>query len=156
MNVEDYLEQLNPGNLKKIIEFTNKLSTQKINDRLTNQDCQKSELRIKCPICKSISRKRNGHKNGTQRYLCKNCNKSFSIATSTILYHSKIKCWKLKEFIKCLLDIKPIVEISKQTKMPKTQAYYLEIKLFKALEETYNNVKLKGVVQADLKYFRII
>lgn len=40
--------------------------------------------------------------------------------------------------------------------MSKTQAYYLEIKLFKALEETCNNVKLKGVVQADEKYFRII
>ncbi len=39
--------------------------------------------------------------------------------------------------------------------MSKTQAYYLEIKLFKALEKTYNNVKLKGVVQADEKYFRI-
>ena len=39
--------------------------------------------------------------------------------------------------------------------MSRTQAYYLEIKLFKALEETYNNVKLKGVVQADEKHFRI-
>ena len=39
--------------------------------------------------------------------------------------------------------------------MSKTQEYYLEIKLFKALEETYNNVKLKGVVQVDEKYFRI-
>ena len=155
MNLEDYLEQLNPSDLKKIIEFTNKLFTQKINDKLTNQDCQKSELKIKCPICKSINIKRNGHKNGTQRYLCKNCNKSFSITTNTILYHSRIKYWQLKEFIKCLLDIKPIVEISKQTKMSKTQAYYLEIKLFKALEETYNNIKLKGVVQADEKYFRI-
>ena len=40
--------------------------------------------------------------------------------------------------------------------MSKTQAYYLEIKLFKALEETCNNVELKGLVQADEKYFRII
>ena len=155
MKLENYLEQLNPSDLKKIIEFTNKLFTKKINDRLTNQDCQKSELKINCPICKSINIKRNGHKNGTQRYLCKNCHKSFSITTNTILYHSRIKYWQLKEFIKCLLDIKPVEEISKQTKMSKTQAYYLEIKLFKALEETYNNVKLKGVVQADEKYFRI-
>jgi|GEM_PF-6794957 len=58
MNLEDYLEQLNPNDLKKIIVFTNKLFTHKINDRLTNQDCQKSELKIKCPICKSINIKK--------------------------------------------------------------------------------------------------
>jgi len=55
MNLEDYLEQLNPNELKKIIVFTNKLFTPKINDRLTNQNCQKSELEKKCPICKSIN-----------------------------------------------------------------------------------------------------
>jgi hypothetical protein len=41
MNLEDYLWQLNPNELKKIIVFTNKLFTHKINDRLTNQNCQK-------------------------------------------------------------------------------------------------------------------
>ena len=54
--------------------------------------------------------KRNGHKNGTQRYLCKNCNKSFSITTNTILNYTKIKYWQLYKLIKCLLDAKPVAE----------------------------------------------
>ena len=33
--------------------------------------------------------------------------------------------------------------------------YYLEIKIFKALEKTFNDIKLRGVVQVDEKYFRI-
>lgn len=100
--------------------------------------------------------KKNGHKNGTQRYLCKNCNKSFSITTNTILNYSRIKYWQLKDFIKCLLeDIKPKSEISQQIEMSKTKIYYLEIKSFKALENVYNTVKLKEIVQADEKYFKI-
>lgn len=39
--------------------------------------------------------------------------------------------------------------------MSKTQIYYLEIKLFRALDTIYNRDKLKGIVQADEKYFRI-
>ena len=154
MDLKYDLEKLLPDELEKLVLFINSLFDNKINERLTNQEYQKSNLKIKCPNCESTTFKKNGNKSGTRRYLCKNCNKSFSITTDTILNHSKIKYWQLKEFIKCILDIKPISEISKQVKMSKTQVYYLEIKLFKALEYIYNN-KLKGVVQADEKYFRI-
>lgn len=62
----------------------------------------------------------------------------------------------MKDFIKCLLeDIKPKSEISQQIEMSKTKIYYLEIKSFKALENVYNTVKLKEIVQADEKYFKI-
>lgn len=155
MNLKYDLEQLLPDELEKLILFINNLFDNKINERLTNQEYQKNNLEIKCPSCGLTFFKKNGHKNGTQRYLCKNCNKSFSITTNTILEYSKIKYWQLKEFIKSLLDLKPISEISKQVKMSKTQIYYLEIKLFKAIENVYTGTKLKGIVQADEKYFRI-
>lgn len=155
MNLKYDLEQLLPDELEKIVLFINSLFDNKVNKRLTNQEYQKNNLKIKCPNCGLTIFKKNGHKNGTQRYLCKNCNKSFSITTNTILNYSKIKYWQLKEFIKCILDLKPISEISEQVKISKTQVYYLEIKLFKALENIYNIVKLKGIVQVDEKYFRI-
>ncbi len=135
MNLADDLENLLPDELEKLVSFINTLFDNKINERLTNQEYQKNNLKIKCPKCKLSIFKKNGHKNGTQRYLCKACNKSFSITTNTILSHTKIKYWQLKEFIKCLLDNKPIIKISKQLKMSQTQVYYLEIKLFKSLEE---------------------
>lgn len=155
MNLRDNLEKLLPDELEKVLLFINKLFDNKINEKLTNQEYQKNVLQIKCPNCGLSIFKKNGHKNGTQRYLCKNCNKSFSITTNTILNHTRIKYWQLKEFLKCVLDLKPISEISEQVKISKTQVYYLEIKLFRALEEVYNDVKLKGIVQADEKYFRI-
>lgn len=155
MNFKNELEHLLPDELEKIILFINDLFDNKVNKKLTNQEYQKYNLKIKCPRCNSSFFKKNGHKNGTQRYLCNSCKKSFSITTNTILNHLKIKYWQLKEFIKCLLDNKPISEISQQVKMSKTQMYYLEIKLFNALENVYNTTKLKGIVQVDEKYFRI-
>lgn len=155
MDLKDNLEQLLPDELEKVLSFINKLFDTKVNERLTNQEYQKNNLQIKCPNCGLSIFKKNGHKNGTQRYLCKNCNKSFSITTNTILNHTRIKYWQLREFLKCVLDLKTISEISEQVKMSKSQIYYLEIKLFKALEEIYSDTKLKGIVQVDEKYFRI-
>lgn len=155
MDLKCDLEKLLPDELEKLVLFINNLFDNKINEKLTNQEYQKNNLEIKCPNCNLSLFKKNGHKDGTQRYLCKNCHKSFSITTNTILNYSRIKYWQLKDFIKCLLDAKPILEISQQVKMSKTQIYYLEIKLFKALENIYNRNMLKGIVQADEKYFRI-
>ena len=155
MSLEYELKKLLPDELEKLVSFINDLFDNKINERLTNQEYQKYNSEIKCPSCGLSSFKKNGHKNGTQRYLCKSCHKSFSITTNTILNYSHIKYWQLNGFIKCLLDVKPISEISQQLKMSKTQIYYLEIKLFKALENVYNNKMLKEIVQVDEKYFRI-
>lgn len=155
MNLKKNLESLLPDELEKIISFINTLFDNKINERLTNQEYQKKSLDIKCSKCNSYNFKKNGHKNGTQRYLCKNCNQSFSITTATILAYSKISYYQFKEFIKCILDIKPVSEISKQINMSQTQIYYLEMKLFNALNIIYSKTQLRGIVQADEKYFRI-
>ena len=128
MNIKDELENLLPDELENIKLFVDNLFNNKINERLTNQSYQKKDLIIKCPKYNMSNYKRNGHKNGTQRYLCKNCNKSFSITTNTILNYTKIKYWQLYKLIKCLLDAKPVAEISEEIQMSKTEVYYLELK----------------------------
>lgn len=155
MEVPNELEYLLPDQLERIKQVIDKLLKSKMNNRLTNQEYQKNSIDIKCPKFREKKYKKNGHKNGTQRYLCKICHKSFSITTNTLLSYSKINYLQLKLFIKCILESKPVVEISYELNMSQTQIYYLEMKLFSALDEVYDDVKLKGVVQADEKYFRI-
>ena len=70
MNLKYDLEQLLPDELEKIVLFINSLFDNKVNKRLTNQEYQKNNLKIKCPNCGLTIFKKNGHKNGTQRY-CK-------------------------------------------------------------------------------------
>lgn len=148
-------DTLLPDELEKIKKLVEHLLNYKMNDRITNQEYQKEILDINCPKCNTKNYKKNGHKNGTQRYYCKECYKSFSITTNTILRYTKINYYQLKLFIKCILEFKSIVEISHEIGMSQTQTYYFEIKLFSALEAVYSDQKLKGIVQADEKYFRI-
>ena len=90
MEVPNELEYLLPDQLERIKQVIDKLLKSKMNNRLTNQEYQKNSIDIKCPKCREKKYKKNGHKNGTQRYLCKICHKSFSITTNTLLSYSKI------------------------------------------------------------------
>ena len=50
---------------------------------------------VECPRCRSDRAVRNGSYREFQRYLCKNCGRSFNDKTGTIFAHSKLK---LKEW----------------------------------------------------------
>ncbi|MCR5814162.1 MAG: hypothetical protein K6G15_06695, partial [Desulfovibrio sp.] len=42
-----------------------------------------------CAHCGSVHVIKNGHKDGFQRYLCKDCGKTFAITNNTLMYYSK-------------------------------------------------------------------
>ncbi len=48
---------------------------------------------VECPRCRSDRMVRNGSYREFQRYLCKNCGRSFNNKTGTIFAHSKLKEW---------------------------------------------------------------
>lgn len=52
-----------------------------------------------CPYCKSIHTVKNGHKNGRQRYLCRDCRKTFGDTFGTALYCSKLSAGQWKAFL---------------------------------------------------------
>lgn len=56
-----------------------------------------------CPICSSFSTKKNGkNENGQQRCFCKDCHKSFTDKTGTLLYwtHLSIEQWeKIDDYV---------------------------------------------------------
>lgn len=78
-------------------------------DKGINIDMNKKDKNIDsnikiCPHCKSNNTVRNGKYNGKQRYICKDCRKSFSDYThSTISYTKKsITLWL--QYIKCMIS----------------------------------------------------
>ncbi len=79
-------------------EFLNLLKPNKITT--TNESTSLNELILKnnpsflpdrpcCTHCKSIRIVKNGHIEGTQRYRCRDCNKTFVISNNTILFSTK-------------------------------------------------------------------
>ena len=149
------IESLLPDKLEELAKFIDNLLSTKIQDKLTNQAYQIEDKKITCDRCSTSYVVKNGLKNGTQRYKCKNCNKFFSINTNSILSHSKITYNQLMIIIKGVLDLKPLCEICVDAKLSIVETYYTEIKIFETLEKTYSDVKLKGIVQVDEQYFKL-
>lgn len=61
---------------------------------------------VVCPICRSVGHaSRNGHrKDGKQRYICKNCGKSFVSNTNSITSGTRKGYAVWKEYIQCMVN----------------------------------------------------
>lgn len=65
-----------------------------------NQDIDK----VFCSVCGSVEVTKYGKRNGRQRYICKNCGKTFSDTSGTVMYHSKLPIKKWIDFIQMTLQ----------------------------------------------------
>ena len=148
-------DKLLPDELEKIKSIINELLISLGKDRLTNARYQIRDRIVKCPKCDSNIIVKNGHKNGTQRYLCNSCLKYFSITTNTILSYSKISYNQLITLLGCLLDNKPNNETALLLKMSGRETYNLRIKIMSVLESLDRDIVLKGLIQMDEMYLRI-
>lgn len=149
------IDKLLPDELEKIKSLIDELLISLGNERLTNARYQIRDRIIKCPKCGGNIVVKNGHKNRTQRYLCKTCSKYFSITTNSILSHSKINYNQLVKLLECLLDNKPNDETAKLLKISSRETYNLRIKIMSILESLDKDIILKGTVQIDEMYLRI-
>lgn len=148
------LNQMLPPELELAKKFIDELIDTKSKDRLTNLEYLNRKKNNECPIDRKHHIKKNGHKNGTQRYWCYDCRKYFSITESTILKSSKITYIQLKKILKCMYDYKSLKETVLEIDMTPTSVFELEIRIFDALDQIYSNRKLQGIIQVDEKYIR--
>ena len=154
--VSNSISKLLPPELETARKLIDKLLEDKPQQRLTNLEYLERNKKINCPNGGSLHRiKRNGHKNGTQRYWCYNCEKSFSITHNSIVKYSYLNYFQLKKLLQCMYDYKPLIETALEVNISETSAFELEIKIFDALDQIYNNELLKGTIQVDEKYVRI-
>ncbi len=102
-----------------------------------------------CPHCQSQKFVKNGTKGGTQRYLCRECKKTFVAMTGTILFHTKkpIETWK--KYVQCMIEKYPLRKCAKICEIDLTTAFYWRNKILDALQNMMAEVKLDGIVQAD-------
>ena len=152
--LKNIISNLTLQELKSIETLVNILLDTKVNDKQPNIEVLQENKIVKCPKNINHKIKKNGHKNGIQRYWCHECNNSFSITNTSITNSSFISYSQIKTLLKCIYDHKPLHEISLETKLHKTSVFELEIRIFDALEQINNEAKLKEIVQIDEKYVR--
>ena len=116
----------------------------------------KSRTTCNCAYCKSLHIVKFGISDkGEQRYLCKDCNKTFTAKTNTILYKSPYseKVWR--KYINCMMQGMSIRKSAKECGINADTAFKWRHKILDSLQSMHDEVKLDGVVEADETFFAL-
>lgn len=116
----------------------------------------KSRITCNCAYCKSQHIVKFGKSDkGDQRYLCKDCNKTFTAKTNTILYKSPYseKVWR--KYINCMMQGMSIRKSAKECGINADTAFKWRHKILDSLQAMHDEVKLDGVVEADETFFAL-
>lgn len=108
-----------------------------------------------CPHCGSVSIKKNGTNNGVQRFICKDCNKTFSVNTNTFFFHNRIPEEKWLEFIDYEFSGLTLKEESYYLKFSVHTCFRMRHKLYEAVSSIVDQYKVEGEIQIDGNYQKI-
>lgn len=154
--MKDELEKLLPRELEEVIKISNDLIKELGIKKSTNKSYQLEKKKILCPKCHGDKIVKNGHKNGTQKYKCKNCNTWFSATTNSALYHLSLTYKQLITLMEDMVDIKSLKKCSVDIGLSERETYNIRIKFLEIFGNIMQkNTILKEVIQADENYRRI-
>ncbi len=149
--------------LKQLFENLSDEDKQSFLISISQKDQVKKVIRPRkitnCPHCQSVHFVKNGTKCNNQRYLCRDCKKSFVEQTGTILYGSQkdikkdIKVWE--KYIHCMIEKYPLRKCAAICNINLATAFTWRHKILDALQNMMNQVELDGVVEADETYSTI-
>lgn len=109
-----------------------------------------------CPLCGCIHVVRNGHrKDGTQRYVCKDCGKSFVIATNSIVSGTRKDLSVWEQYIDCMMNGLSIRKTAVACGIHRNTAFLWRHKILDALQNMADDVTLDGIIEADETFFAI-
>lgn len=124
---------------------------------LFNQCIAKKGETLCCDKCGSLHFAKNGRTpSGRQRYLCKDCHKTFGATNGTIFYYSKFTYDKWVEFLRATIEEKSLREIAKEVGINVTSAWYNRHKLYALLVEQFKSQdNFTHITEMDETYTRL-
>ena len=107
-----------------------------------------------CPHCKSSSVVRHGKARAKQRYLCKECNKTFVPTTMTTLSDSHYGEAVWKQVVEDTINGESLKRTANKLNISKNTAFYMRHKILMSMESKINNkpTVLSGVCELDETY----
>ena len=106
-----------------------------------------------CPICGSTHVHRNGRRaNGSQKFMCCDCGKSFSIRTNTVFSgtHKGLDVWM--EYLDCMAEGLSLAKTAERCHIAFGTAFAWRHKIMDAAAESAKDDMLHGIVEADETY----
>lgn len=113
-----------------------------------------NSIKIKsCPYCDSTQFIKDGHrKDGTQKYKCSECGKSFTPLTNTIFDSHKIPISEWFEFLLSLFEFHSIKTCSYDNRNAESTGRYWLLKVFEVLKGIQDEEILDGTIYLDEMY----
>lgn len=107
----------------------------------------------KCPHCNNEHVVRNGKFKGKQRYLCRNCNKSFCDFTASPVAYSKKTLNRWLEFAKCMVLGYSLRKSAEIVGIHLSTAFYWRHKISDGLRAFIGRGNVSGIVEVDETFF---
>ena len=121
-------------------------------------DSDKPTYTIDCCLhCGSTAIKKIGKtKGGMQRYLCKDCHKSFTENYGLITHYSHLSEWQWQEAVRATVVGISLTELAKNINVSTKTAWLCRMKIYDTLKNIYGYCDtFNSIVEADGKYERI-
>lgn len=107
-----------------------------------------------CPFCGCKHVVRNGHrKDKTQRYMCKECGKSFVITANSITSGTRKDLLVWENYINCMMKGMSVRKSADTCGIHRNTAFAWRHKILDALQQMAATVTLSGIVEADETFF---
>lgn len=111
---EDLLENLDKLSPEEYEQLQAWLDKKRKSGTIDKDDGIAFDEKQPCVHCGSINTKKHGKLSDRQRFICKDCGKTFNIATGAITSNSRLSVAQWKELIRGVIENLPIGEIAKK------------------------------------------
>ena len=109
-----------------------------------------------CIYCEGSRVVKNGtRKDGTQRYLCRDCGKSFIPRSHSVTSRTRKRLSVWAAYLRCMMDQKTLKESAEECQISVSTAFAWRHKILDALQELAGRACLDGTVEADETYFNV-
>lgn len=145
-------QQKNTDTVKEIIEKHFPIKSD------TGEYSEKSHCIIECCLhCGSVAIKKHGTtRAGIQRYICKDCGKSFSANYGLITHYSHLSDWQWREIIRGTVEGLSLTDIAKNINVSVSTAWSCRLKVYQTLKNIYGYCDtFNNIVEADGTYVRV-
>ena len=108
---------------------------------------------LPCVHCGSYHTKKHGKVSGKQRYICKDCGRTFNRLTGTVMSHSRMKEGQWKELLRGVAENLTFEKIAKNVGIAKSSAWLNKQKICHAISKLYGEQdKFTGIAECDEYY----
>jgi transposase-like protein len=109
-----------------------------------------------CLYCEGTHVVKNGRrKDGIQRFLCRDCRKSFIANSDSITARTRKSVAVWAAYLRCMMDQKTLKQSSEECHISMSTAFTWRHKILDTLRELTEKVYLTGIVEADETFFNV-